>query len=72
VSEDSEGEEIDAIVAGHVDLGEVVSETLALELDPYPRKPGEAFAAESDSADRPEVTTVSSLRIVKPRKDGRK
>jgi uncharacterized metal-binding protein YceD (DUF177 family) len=38
------GEDVDAIEAGHVDLGEVVSETLALELDPYPRKPGEAFA----------------------------
>jgi hypothetical protein len=42
----SEGDEEDAdpIVAGHVDLGEAVSETLALELDPYPRKAGEDFA----------------------------
>ena len=35
--------ETDPIVNGEVDLGEVVSETLALELDPYPRKPGESF-----------------------------
>lgn len=35
--------EIDPIENDHVDLGEVVAETLALELDPYPRRPGEAF-----------------------------
>jgi len=35
--------EIDPIVNAQVDLGEVVAETLALELDPYPRRPGEAF-----------------------------
>ena len=35
--------EIDPIENGHVDLGEVVTETLTLELDPYPRHPGEAF-----------------------------
>ena len=35
--------EIDPIENGHVDLGEVATETLALELDPYPRHPGEAF-----------------------------
>lgn len=36
--------DVDEIEAGHIDLGEVVSETLALELDPYPRQPGEEFA----------------------------
>jgi uncharacterized metal-binding protein YceD (DUF177 family) len=35
--------DIDVIDNGTIDLGEVVSETLALELDPYPRKPGEEF-----------------------------
>ena len=34
----------DPIANGEVDLGEVVAETLALELDPYPRKPGESFS----------------------------
>lgn len=34
----------DVIENGFVDLGEVVTETLALELPPYPRKPGEVFA----------------------------
>jgi uncharacterized metal-binding protein YceD (DUF177 family) len=44
--EDNESEQdIDPIVNGIIDLGEVVAETIALELDPYPRMPGEAFEA---------------------------
>ncbi len=35
--------DVDVINHGEIDLGEVVAETVALELDPYPRKPGEAF-----------------------------
>ncbi|MFO1033037.1 MAG: DUF177 domain-containing protein [Hyphomicrobiales bacterium] len=35
--------DVDEIVNGEIDLGEVVAESVALELDPYPRKPGEAF-----------------------------
>lgn len=46
------GEEADPIRHGVVDLGEAVAETLALELDPYPRRAGEVFAA--DPADPPE------------------
>jgi hypothetical protein len=38
-------DDADPIVDGMVDLGELVSETLGLELDPYPRQPGEEFAA---------------------------
>lgn len=37
--------DIDPIINGVIDVGEVVAETLALELDPYPRKPGEEFAS---------------------------
>jgi hypothetical protein len=51
--------EIDPIVNGEVDLGEVVAETLALELDPYPRKGGESFA-ESDTDAKPEAPEKSS------------
>jgi hypothetical protein len=36
-----------------VDIGEVVAETLALDLDPYPRKPGEAFAEHVEDAAAP-------------------
>lgn len=44
VAENGEEDDADPIEGGHIDLGEVVAETLALDLDPYPRKPGEAFA----------------------------
>lgn len=49
----AEGEDIDAIEDGSIDMGEVVAETLGLELDPYPRKEGEEFAAAADSAAEP-------------------
>jgi uncharacterized metal-binding protein YceD (DUF177 family) len=39
----STDDDVGEIVGGELDLGEVVTETLALELDPYPRKPGESF-----------------------------
>lgn len=43
---DADGaEDADPIHNGVVDLGEMVAETLSLELDPYPRRPGEVFAA---------------------------
>ena len=45
-SEEADSElEIDPIEQGIVDLGELVSESIALELDPYPRKPGEVFVS---------------------------
>ncbi len=44
--------EIDHIEAGHVDLGEVVAETLALELNPYPRKPGEDFQPPAETPEK--------------------
>lgn len=34
----------DPIIGGAIDVGEVVAEQLALALDPFPRKPGTAFA----------------------------
>lgn len=60
--------EIDPIDHGHVDLGEVVAETLALELDPYPRRPGEAFE-EIVTIEPPSLAPPSpfaSLRRLKP------
>lgn len=38
-------EDADIIDNGIVDLGELVAETMGLEIDAYPRKPGEAFEA---------------------------
>jgi uncharacterized metal-binding protein YceD (DUF177 family) len=70
--EDNESEQdIDPIVNGVIDLGEVIAETIALELDPYPRMPGEAFEAiiEDDPADDekpPNPFNVLKLRPDKP------
>ncbi len=36
-------DDADPVSNGEVDLGEIAAETLGLELDPYPRKPGEVF-----------------------------
>jgi hypothetical protein len=47
--ESLEDEEPDVISGGSIDLGEIAAESLALALDPYPRKPGEVF----QGADRP-------------------
>jgi len=43
VVENEQEDDADPIDNGWIDLGEVVTETLALDLDPYPRKHGEAF-----------------------------
>jgi hypothetical protein len=42
--ENDQFEPPDLIVDGQIDFGAVVVEFLALALDPYPRKPGAAFA----------------------------
>ena len=39
-------DDADPIINGEIDLGEIVAETLSLELDAYPRKPGESFDEE--------------------------
>jgi uncharacterized metal-binding protein YceD (DUF177 family) len=49
----SDDDDADPIVGGVVDLGEVTAETLALDLDPYPRKTGEAFSAHIEDDDGP-------------------
>jgi uncharacterized protein len=61
--------EIDPIEHGQVDLGEVVAETLALELDPYPRRPGEAFneAAWTEAPSSAPETPFASLKRLKPK-----
>lgn len=43
VVENEQEDDADPIENGWIDLGEAVTETFALDLDPYPRKPGEAF-----------------------------
>lgn len=41
----------DPIVNGTIDLGHLAAEFLALGLDPYPKKPGAAFAFEDEGAE---------------------
>jgi cytochrome b pre-mRNA-processing protein 3 len=54
----------DEIAGGHVDLGALTAEFLALGLDPYPRKPGAEFSFEGqgDEAESP----FAALRKLKP------
>lgn len=40
---DAVEDDADPIENGEIDLGELVAETIALELDAYPRKPGETY-----------------------------
>jgi uncharacterized metal-binding protein YceD (DUF177 family) len=47
---DAAEDDVDPIENGEIDLGEIVAETVALELDPYPRKQGEAYADEAQPA----------------------
>lgn len=50
---ETEDDDADPIDNGWIDLGEVVAETLALDLEPYPRKPGEAFAEHVEAVEKP-------------------
>ena len=66
---DDGGAEIDHIEAGLVDLGEVVAETLALELSPYPRKPGEGYQppAETPEEQLDKPSPFAVLARLKPK-----
>ena len=52
VNEEDE-DDADPIDNGWIDLGEVTVEVLALDLDPYPRQPGEDFVDHVEAADAP-------------------
>jgi hypothetical protein len=54
----------DEIVNGHVDLGSLTAEFLALGLDPHPRKPGVDFAYEVK--DDPPDNPFAALGKLKP------
>lgn len=57
----------DPIVHGEVDLGELVAETLAVELDPYPRRPGEVFESEEENAAAASASPFAALSRLKPK-----
>ncbi len=63
------GEDVDIIENGTVDLGEILAESLALELDPYPRQEDEVF---DDIEEHPESATVSPFTGLSKLKPERK
>lgn len=65
-------EEFDIIQNGIIDLGEVLSETIALELDPYPRMPGEVFDDIQEDIEPDRITPFTGLSKLKPTPEGGK
>ena len=49
-----------------IDLGDYVVEHLALEIDPFPRRPGAVFEAPEPL---PETSPFAALKALKPRGD---
>ena len=46
-------------------IGEIAAETLGLELDPYPRRPGETFATAPDQPEEPLPGKVSPFAVLR-------
>ena len=59
-------EDVDIIEHGIVDLGEILAETMALELDPYPRREGEAFSDIEEPLEPAKVSPFTALSKLKP------
>jgi uncharacterized metal-binding protein YceD (DUF177 family) len=59
-------EDVDSIENGSVDLGEILAETMALELDPYPRKAGEVFSDIEEPPVPEKVSPFTALSKLKP------
>jgi len=65
---DPEGEDPPEPLPHELDLGEIMVEELALNIDPYPRKEGTVFEAGSDpSADAPPPSPFAALARLKGR-----
>ena len=59
-------EDVDIIENGSVDLGEILAESMALELDPYPRREGEVFADIEEHPESAKVSPFTGLSKLKP------
>jgi Large ribosomal RNA subunit accumulation protein YceD len=68
----SSEEDVDIIENGIVDLGEILAETMALELDPYPRKPGEVFSDIQEDVEPNKISPFTGLSKLKPASADRK
>lgn len=67
ISEIEGEDDADPILNGWIDLGEVAAEILALDLDPYPRKPGEAFEEHFEGDSAPEARPSPFAILAKPK-----
>jgi hypothetical protein len=52
----------DLLVGGQINLGSIITEFLALELDPYPRKPGVEFAANDEETSLSPFEALNALK----------
>jgi hypothetical protein len=59
-------EDVDIIEKGSVDLGEILAESMALELDPYPRREGETFNDIEVHPESAKVSPFTGLSKLKP------
>lgn len=65
---DLEGEDVpDHFEGNEADLSDLIAETLALALDPYPRLPGESVGAIGDSAES--ASPFAGLKVLKTPED---
>jgi uncharacterized metal-binding protein YceD (DUF177 family) len=62
----SEEDDADHLVDGAADLGELVTETLVLALDPYPRKPGVSFEGAEIGAESAPASFAELAALKKP------
>jgi uncharacterized metal-binding protein YceD (DUF177 family) len=68
IAADDDNDLVDPLEGNEIDLGELVVETLALELDPYPRKPGEVFGETEQNAEPAPKNPFSGLAALKSEK----
>ena len=61
----SERDPPEAIVDGRIDVGALAGEFLTLSLDPYPKKPGVAFADAAFPAEAPDPSPFAALGRLK-------
>jgi len=67
---DDPEEVADIISRGQIDLGEVVAQSLALEIDPYPRAPGVSLAAQlAETGVKAKHSPFQVLEEIKKKKD---
>lgn len=64
---DPEGEDPPEPLTHELDLGEIVVEELALNLDSYPRKPGISFEDKSVEVSEPKANPFAKLARLKPK-----